>query len=130
MTRGLEIPTEDQQEGGKNVEQKRKQATQAREAWIDRSGVVVKRAPQGLKRSRENKTDVVKYAHGTPYLCVPRADRARGGVIGRRRHGCCIGRLSGFYAMRGTRESWTIGMHWPYIFYSIVSFWWGVGADP
>lgn len=76
MTGGPEILKEDddEQERGKNAEQKKKQATQTREAWIDKSGVVVKRAPQGMKRSSENRTDVVKYAYGTPFLCVPWAD--------------------------------------------------------
>lgn len=45
---------------------KGKQAAQAREAFIEKSGVVVKSAPRGMKRARENKTDVVRYASVSP----------------------------------------------------------------
>lgn len=65
-----EIPTDEsdgQSAPARNAEQRKKQAAQARETWIEKSGVIVKRAPQGIKRSRENKTDVVKYVHGTPF---------------------------------------------------------------
>lgn len=58
----------DEQSGlSRNAEQKKKQATEAREAWIEKSGVIVKRAPQGMKRSSENRTDVIRYVHDMPF---------------------------------------------------------------
>ncbi|KAL0640520.1 Box C/D snoRNA accumulation [Maublancomyces gigas] len=62
VTRGSEISTDDGEGSDltRNAEQKKRQAAQAREMWIEKSGVIVKRAPQGMKRSRENRTDVVK----------------------------------------------------------------------
>jgi hypothetical protein len=42
---------EEEDEGGRAAEQRR-------EAFLNRSGVVVKRAPRGMKRARENRTDV------------------------------------------------------------------------
>lgn len=70
VARGSGISTDDGDEQGslsRNTEQKKKQAAEAREAWIEKSGVIVKKAPQGMKRSSENMTDVVRYAHGTPF---------------------------------------------------------------
>lgn len=92
VTRGPEISIDDgegQSDLTRNPEQKKRQAAQARETWIEKSGVIVKRAPQGMKRSRENKTDVVKYAYGTPF------QRTNGnklmGVLGRRKRGYYVG---------------------------------------
>lgn len=70
VARGSGISTDDGDEQGglsRNTKQKKKQAAEAREAWIEKSGVIVKKAPQGMKRSSENMTDVVRYAHGTPF---------------------------------------------------------------
>ncbi|KAH8146437.1 uncharacterized protein LAJ45_09630 [Morchella importuna] len=48
--------------GAEEEEQEKvnKQKLQNRQAFIEKSGVVFKSAPRGLKRARENKTDVVK----------------------------------------------------------------------
>lgn len=91
VTRGSEISTDDGEGSDltRNAEQKKRQAAQAREMWIEKSGVIVKRAPQGMKRSRENRTDVVKYAHCTPF---PRTNgRMLMNVLGRRKRGYYIG---------------------------------------
>lgn len=56
--------------GAEEEEQEKvnKQKQQNRQAFIEKSGVVFKSAPRGLKRARENKTDVVKYAPMSPFL--------------------------------------------------------------